>query len=341
VDPFVRRRLGCSDVHVTPLGFGGAALGNLYRPVSEETARATVERAICLGVAHFDTAPYYGYGLSEERLGRALPSDRRSEWTVSSKVGRLLVPRAGAPREDQGFVDAHAFDPVFDYGYDGVMRSFESSLARLRVDRIDVLLLHDVGAMTHGDRHPEVFETAMQGGYRALTELRDAGVVGAIGLGVNETAVCIEALERVQLDCLLLAGRYTLLEQAPLDDLLPRCEERSTSLIVGGPFNSGILVEPRGGASHYDYAEPPTAIRTRVDRLAAVCARYDVPLAAVALQLPLHHPAVAAVIPGGRSPQEVEAHAHWVGLDIPGALYEELREEGLVDPRTPTGSARA
>ena len=336
-----RRRLGRSEVCVPPLGFGGAALGNLYEPVSEPIARATVERALSLGVTHFDTAPYYGYGLSEERLGRALPSARRSEWTVSTKVGRLLAPRAHGPRQDQGFVDANAFDPVFDYGYDGVMRSFESSLVRLAVDRIDVLLLHDVGAMTHGDRHPETFETAMQGGYRAMTELREAGVVGAVGLGVNETTVCIEALERVQLDCVLLAGRYTLLEQAALDDLLPACERCETSLIVGGPFNSGVLVEPRGESSHYDYAAAPSEILTRVDRLATICSRYAVPLAAVALQFPLHHPAVAGVIPGGRSPEEVEAHARWVACDIPADLYDELRADGLIDPRAPTASAAA
>ncbi|MGI9658801.1 MAG: aldo/keto reductase, partial [Gaiellaceae bacterium] len=262
------------------MGFGGAALGNLYAPVDDATAEATVAQALAVGVGHFDTAPYYGYGLSEQRLGRALAGVERSAFTISSKVGRVLVPRAGGARSDQGFVDAHAFDPVFDYSYEGVMRSFESSLDRLAVDRIDVLLLHDIGALTHRRAHPERFRVAMSDGLRAMVQLRDAGAIGAIGLGVNECAVCIEALERADLDCILLAGRYTLLEQTALDELLPLCDARGVSLVVGGPFNSGVLVEP--DLRHYDYAEPPAEIIERVERLRGGCAAHDVPLAAAA-----------------------------------------------------------
>jgi len=335
-----RRRLGHSDVSVTLLGLGGAALGNLYEPVAEASAAATIERALSLGIGYFDTAPYYGYGLSEERLGRALASADRDAIVVSTKVGRLLVPRAGEARSDHGFIDANRFDPVFDYGYDGVMRSFESSLERLGLDRIDVLLMHDIGALTHGaERNAELFDIAMEGGMRAMRELRDAGVVGAIGLGVNECDVCIEALGRIELDCLLLAGRYTLLEQGALDTLLPLCETTGTSIIVGGPFNSGVLVEPGARARHYDYDTAPPEVAERVEHLRTVCADHGVPLAAAALQLPLHHPAVACVIPGARAVDEVEANAHWLWRDVPAALYRDLRAAGLLHPDAPIGGA--
>jgi len=332
-----RRRLGTSDVRVTALGLGGAALGNLYEEVAEETSLHTVRRAASLGIGYFDTAPYYGYGLSERRLGRAIASLDRSSFVLSTKVGRRLVPRAVRARDDQGFVAAGRFDPVFDYTYDGVLRSFESSLERLGVDRVDILLMHDLGALTHEDRHREIFEVAMTGGYRAMRELRDAVAVGAIGLGVNECAVCVEALERVELDCLLLAGRYTLLEQGALDRLLPSCEASRTSLIVGGPFNSGVLVEPRSGRRHYDYGAAPGSVLARVDRIREVCDAHRVPLPAAALQFPLVHPAVACVIPGARRPDEVEDAVRWLELEVPAALYRDLRDAGLLHPGAPIG----
>ncbi len=331
-----RTRLGRSDVAVTALGFGGAALGNLYVPVSEPVAAATIDRALAAGIAHFDTAPYYGYGLSEERLGRALSGVDRAAYTLSTKVGRLLIPRDGGARNDQGFIDANRFDPVFDYSYDGVMRSFESSLERLGVDRIDVLLMHDIGALTHGaEPHRGIFDVAMQSGLRAMRELRDSGVVGAIGLGVNECEVCIEALECVELDCLLLAGRYTLLEQRALEGLLPLAEERSASLIVGAPFNSGILVEAAAGNRHFDYGDAPAAVVERVERMREICSEHGVPLPAAALQFPLLHPAVACVIPGMRDAEEVDANVRWMELEVPRALYRDLRDAGLLHPDSP------
>lgn len=334
-----QRRLGSTEVWVSTLGLGGAALGNLYAPVAESEAIATIETAHARGVSLFDTAPYYGYGLSEERMGRALESRQRESFVISTKVGRLLEARAGPPRADQGFVDAKRFDPVFDYGYDGVMRSLEASLERLGLDSVDVLLMHDLGALTHGaERHTALFEQAMQGGFRAMRRLRESGAVSAIGLGVNECDVCLEALERVELDCLLLAGRYTLLEQGALDRLLPLCVERSTSVIVGGPFNSGALVEA-GRERHYDYGEAPPEIVTRVEGLRAICRAHGVPLAAAALQFPLHHPAVASVIPGARSPREMEMNVDWLALELPPALFEDLRDAGLLHPDAPIGGA--
>jgi D-threo-aldose 1-dehydrogenase len=332
-----RHRLGASDVHVSALGLGGGALGNLYDRVEDAAAEASVARALERGITYFDVAPFYGYGLAEERLGRALAGADRSAFTISSKVGRLLVPRAGGARSDQGFVDARPFDPVFDYSYDGVMRSFETSLERLRTDRIDVLLLHDIGARTHGaEAHPALFKLAMEGGVLAMQRLRETGVVGAIGLGVNEWEVCVAALERADFDCFLLAGRYTLLEQGALARLLPLCEERNVSIIVGGPFNSGLLVE-KTAERHYDYGAASAEIVERVECIRAVCADHRVPLPAAALQLPLHHPAVASVIPGARSPAEVEANVAWLDVDIPPALWSDLQTAGLLDPAAPVG----
>jgi D-threo-aldose 1-dehydrogenase len=334
--PDARRRLGDSDVTVSALGLGCASLGNLYAPVSDEAATATVARALGLGIRYLDTAPYYGYGLSEERVARALAATPRDDFVISTKVGRLLDERSGEARSDQGFVDANCFDPVFDYSYEGVMRSFESSLERLGVDRVDVLLMHDIGAATHGGaRHRELFEVAITEGIRAMQGLRESGAVRAIGLGVNECAVCIEALGRVDLDCLLLAGRYTLLEQGALEQLLPLCDERGTSVIVGGPFNSGILVEGSAEPHHYDYAAAPSEILERVERLREVCAGHATPLPAAALHFPLRHPAVACVIPGARTPAEIEANASWLAHDVPAALFRDLQDAELLDRRAP------
>jgi len=332
--------LGRTSVRVTRQGFGSAALGNLYAEVDDATACATVEAALECGVRYFDTAPFYGYGLAEQRLGDALFSADSPDPIVSSKVGRLLVPRAGEARNDQGFVRALPNDPVFDYSYDGVMRSVEASRTRLSRARIDILLLHDVGARTHGDRHAELFDIAMSGGYAALDELRRSGDVGAIGLGVNECTVCVEAMQRGDFDCFLLAGRYTLLEQTALDRMLPECERRAVSVIVGGPYNSGILVEGPRPAAHYDYGAADPVVVDRARAIAAICGAHDVPLPAAALQFPLLHPAVATVIPGARSPQEVRDNAGWMGRAIPDALWSDLADAGLIDARAPLGRAQ-
>jgi D-threo-aldose 1-dehydrogenase len=323
------RELGGSGVRVSVLGLGAAALGNLYAPVSENDADATVQAALDAGVRYFDTAPYYGYGLSESRLGRGLAKGGVGGVVVSSKVGRLLVPRAGGARSDQGFIDAAPFDPVFDYSYDGVMRSFESSLSRLGRE-IDVALVHDIGARTHGENdHPGLFEQLVDGGLRALTKLRDEGAIRAIGLGVNECAVCLEALEHADLDCFLLAGRYTLLEQEAQGELLPACAKRGASLIVGAPFNSGVLAEGPVAGAHYDYGDVPAPVLERVRAIATICDAHGVPLAAAALQFPLRHPGVAAVIPGSRSRAEVESNAAHLRREIPEALWSDLAEAGL------------
>ncbi|HEU5136536.1 MAG TPA: aldo/keto reductase [Steroidobacteraceae bacterium] len=333
-----RRELGRTGLDVSELGFGGAAIGNLYRELADQDADAAVRESLAAGVRYFDTAPFYGFGLSEVRLGQALHGAQALP-VISTKVGRRLVPTgpqdASVGRE--GYFSPRPFAPVFDYGYESVMRSHAESLERLKVPRVDVLLCHDIGRMTHGDAHAARVAEYLGGGYRAMRELRDAGVVRAIGLGVNESEICVELLASCELDCILLAGRYTLLEQPALEALLPLCEQRQVSIICGGPFNSGILAAgSRAGAqTHYNYAAPPAAVLERVARLEALCADFAVPLAAAALQFPLGHPRVASVVAGCASGAEARNCAAMFSFPIPTAFWRALRERGLVDARAP------
>jgi D-threo-aldose 1-dehydrogenase len=333
-----RRELGTTGLELCPLGFGGAAIGNLYRELSDDDASAAVHESFAAGVRYFDTAPFYGFGLSEVRLGKAL-NGAQPPPVISTKVGRRLVPTgpqdASVGRE--GYFSPRPFAPVFDYGYDAVMRSHAESLERLGVARIDILLCHDIGRLTHGDLHAARVREFLDGGYRAMRELRDTGAVRAIGLGVNECEICVELLDSCELDCILLAGRYTLLEQPALEVLLPLCEQKRVSIICGGPFNSGILATgSRAGArAHYNYAAPPADVLERVRRLEELCAEFDVPLQAAALQFPLCHPAVASVVAGCASGAEARDCAAIFSHAIPPAFWRSLSARGLVDARAP------
>jgi len=309
-----------------PLGLGCAALGNLYAPVSEADAAATLAAAWDLGLSYFDTAPYYGHGLSERRLGDFLRSGAAPGAMVSTKVGRGLAPVTHGAPPDHGFVDPAPFAPYFDYSRDGVLRQVEASLARLGLERLDIVFVHDIGALTHGADHSAVFAQALDGALPALAELKAQGVVGAIGIGVNEVAVCLETLAAADLDVLLIAGRHTLLDQSAAAELLPLCVARGVGVIVGGPFNSGIL----SGGEHYDYAAPPPDVAARVRRLRAVCAEHGVALTAAALHFPPRHPAVAGVIAGARGAAEVAANAAHMASPPPEALWTALRSAGLI-----------
>ncbi|WP_112322819.1 aldo/keto reductase [Oceanibium sediminis] len=314
------------------LGFGGAPLGGLLNPVDEAAAARTLDAALAAGLRYFDTAPYYGFGLSERRFGDALRD--RADITLSTKVGRLLTPGLPPDPAAYGWPKPLPFHPVFDYGYEAVMRSFEDSLQRLGLDHVDILFLHDIGADTHTDPDEEArhFRDAMSGGYRALDELRRAGDISAIGIGVNEIDVCLRSLDHGDWDVFLLAGRYTLLEQAPLDALFPRLAAAETKVVVGGPFNSGILV----GGSTWNYAEAPAEVRDRTSAIARVCAAHGVPLPAAALQFPLAHPQVSSVIPGTRTPAELAEVLAWKNTTIPPALWSDLKSEGLLAAGAPT-----
>jgi D-threo-aldose 1-dehydrogenase len=311
------------------LGFGAAPLGNLYRPLSDAAAEVTLNAALNAGISYIDTAPHYGQGLSERRLGGHVGA-----CLLSSKVGRVLKPIAPPPpgTEWHGFVDGDPFEPAFDYSYDGVLRSFESSLKRLKRDRIDILLAHDLGVVTHGAEHMRHLREFLDGGYRAMRDLKDQGVISAIGLGVNESEIIETVLGHADLDMAMLAGRYTLLEQGALDTFLPLCERRGVQVIAAGPFNSGLLC---GGAT-YNYAPAPEAIRQRAATLDAVCAAHGVPLPAAALRFPLAHPAVAAVVAGMATPEEVRANVEMMAMKIPATLWSDLKAEGLVRADAPT-----
>jgi D-threo-aldose 1-dehydrogenase len=329
---FERRPLGRTSLEVTVLGLGCATMGGHRIPVTREDAEAIVRAAWAAGVRYVDTAPYYGFGQAERCVGDALRAGPRDEWVLSTKVGRLLRPQAKPPANET-HPPPMPFDAVFDYSYDAVMRAFEDSLQRLGLARIDILYVHDIGAMQHGrEKHPAIMRAFRDGGYRALEGLRRGGIVRAVGIGVNEREVLLEAMEWGDWDAFLLAGRYTLLEQGPLDDLLPKCLRAGVSIVVGGPLNSGILA----GRDTWNYKTAPPEVVARVDAIRAVCDHHQVPLAAAALQFPLAHPAVAAIIPGPRNVAEFEANLELLGYPIPSALWADLRDAKLLHPDAPT-----
>ena len=328
---FEKRRIGRTALEIITLGLGGASLAGIFSAVPADQARATVSHALDQGITYLDTAPQYGLGRSEHLVGDVL-RPRRSQAVLSTKVGRLLKPVEPAAQDKGNWVDPLPFDQLYDYSYDGVMRSFEDSLQRLGLNRVDILYVHDIGPATYGvDANAVCWAQLAGGGYRALRELRDAGLVGAIGLGVNEWEVLMDALALGDWDVFLLAGRYTLLEQTALAPFMTACAERGASVVVGGPFNSGILV----GGDKFNYARAPESVVARVRAIEAVCQRLDVPLPAAALQFPLTHPVVCNVLPGPRSPQELDGILAWWDVAIPHALWTSLANQGLLAPGTP------
>ena len=332
-------RRGDGSLTFTELGFGTAPVGNLYRAISGADAEATLEAAWRTGVRYFDTAPLYGLGLAETRLNHFLHGRRRDDYVVSTKVGRLL--QACPPERRTGigkFFDVPSRREVYAYGYDGIMRSVEASLERLGLDRIDILYVHDLDAFMHGTRAESDRRIAqfMTSGYDALVALRDEGTIRAFGGGLNEWQVCQHLAERGDFDLFLLAGRYTLLEQDALDSLLPLCEARGIGIVLGGPYNSGILATGARPGAWYNYEPAPPPVLDRVRRIEAVCAAHAVPLVAAALQFPLRHPAVVSAIPGAQTPDEARANLAVLETPIPPALWSDLKTEGLLRPDAPT-----
>lgn len=330
------QRLGNSSVPVSPLGLGGGPLGNLYQAISDEQAAATVAAAWQVGVRYFDTAPHYGLGLSERRLGAALAEYPRQEYALSTKVGRLLHDHDGdAPDTvDQGFAVAATARREWDFSADGVRRSLEASLQRLGTDRIDLVLLHDP------DESPDP-TTALREAYPALHQLRAERVVGAIGLGTKHTDLMAQYAAATDLDALMVAGRYTLLEQPALAEVLPACQRRGISVLAAGVFNSGLLAVAAPDASRrYEYAPTPAPVLRRAQRLAEVCDRYQVPLPRAALGFAAAHPAVVSVVIGADAPAQIIQAAQWLAAPAPPAgLWRELHEAGLLDPAAPVPSS--
>ncbi len=341
-----KRRFRRGGLEVTEIGLGTAPLGGMYRSVSTGDALETIQRAWQLGIRYFDTAPMYGLGRCEHLVGSMLRAEKEREpgadWVLGTKVGRLMRnPRPGAPLPpsaprnefDSGWANGLNFTEVFDYSYDGIMRSYEDSQQRLGLDRLDILLVHDIGRATHGATHGKHWGDLTQGGgFRALSELRDGGYAKAIGLGVNEWEVIRDALGEADLDCCLLAGRYTLLDQSSLSTLLPLCVDRGVSVIAAGVFNSGILVSDD---LKFNYADAPPAIIDKAQALGRLAGEHGVPLPAAAMRFSLSHPAVATLAIGARTGAEIEQVVGWHRTDIPAAFWQALRNSGLVDAGAP------
>ncbi|MDH6115417.1 D-threo-aldose 1-dehydrogenase [Kitasatospora sp. MAP12-15] len=323
-----RNRLGRSNVAVTELAFGAAAIGNLFTPVGDAQAQEAVDAAWQVGIRYFDTAPHYGLGLSEHRLGEALRGRPRSEYVLSTKVGRILDPAPGAGGDDlaNGFAVPATHRRRWDFSADGVRRSIEESLNRLDLDRIDIAYLHDP------DDHAE---RALTEAYPELERMRGEGLLGAIGIGMNQAELPARFVRETDIDVVLLAGRYSLLDQRGLAELLPAAAERGVGVVVGGVFNSGLLADPGPGAT-YDYAAAPAELLDRALRLKAVCERHGVPLRAAALRFPFGHPAVASVLVGLRSAGQAQDAAAMLRHPVPDVLWEELRELGLLPADVPT-----
>ncbi|GLQ89900.1 aldo/keto reductase [Dyella flagellata] len=317
------------------LSFGGAPIGNLYESVDDASATATIAHAWHCDIRHFDTAPYYGYGLSEIRLGDALRGVPRESFSLSTKVGRLIENDAQQTSHADGFiVDGHR--ARFDYSREGVLRSVEASLRRLRTDHVEVLLLHDIGALTHAGHHTAILRQALDEALPAMAELRAQGICKAIGIGVNEEAVCLEVMPRFPLDVIMLAGRYTLFEQQQAQDVMAQAQARGVAVLAAGPYNSGLLGGAHGPGKFYNYAPAEESTLARAQRYYDVLARTHTDVGAAALQFPLAHPAVACVVCGLRSIDEVDQAAARLQASIPDAAWQALREAGLLQEGVPT-----
>lgn len=333
--PSDKRKFGRTDLTVTGFAFGTAPVGNIFREIDDRTSAAMFDHAWDAGVRYFDTAPMYGHGLSELRTGQALRWRNRDDYVLSSKVGRLLHPARRDSIDFAPWVNAAPFRAEFDYSYDATMRSFEDSLQRMALEYIDILFIHDIDVYTRGSEQPEVFRQAMDGCYKALQKLRDEKVIKAIGVGVNEWEVCYEALKQGDFDCFLLAGRYTLLEQDALNEFLPLCEARGAAVVVGGGFNSGILATGATPGAKYNYARAPAAIMDRVAKIEAICAEFNVPLPAAALQFVVAHPAVPSFCAGTRTVEQLSQNLAWMDYPIPAAFWGTLKQHGLLREDAP------
>lgn len=327
VGQWERARVGETKLHISRVGLGGAPLGNLYNAVSEEQALATVERALQLGFKHIDTAPFYGLGMSEGRVGRALQGHRREEYTLSTKVGRVLVPSEEKEINPSYWVEAPKMKAVFDFSAEGTRKSLERSRKRLKMDKFDVLLLHDCD---------DYVEDALRYSYPVLSKLRERGEVDAIGAGLNSYSTALRLARREPFDCFLLAGRYTLLEQGAMDEFLPFCHDNKIGVIMGGVFNSGILASDPSEGAKYNYADASPEVLEKTRRIKQVCDAYGIQLLAAALQFVLANPNVTSVIPGCRSPEEVEGNSAALRQRIPSGLWDELKSKRLLREDAPT-----
>ena len=332
----LRNTLPRANLSLSALGLGCSQMGGLYRATSAQDVADVFAGAWTTGIRYFDTAPFYGYTLSEHRLGMQLAEYPRDSFVLSSKVGRLMRPDSSVKPGDDDWAFPYPFRPHYDYSYGGVMRSFEDSLQRLGLARIDILYVHDIGRATHGERHEYYWsQLTGGGGFRALDELRRGGQVAAVGLGVNEWEVVRDSMQEIDLDCTMLAGRYTLLEQTCLSPLLDDCVKRGNAMVIAGVFNSGILA----GNNKFNYGEAPIEIVERVRALQSTCDEFTVSLPAAALQFPMGHPAVVSCVVGTRTAAQLKLNLEWFEQAIPDAFWQALHDRGLVDPAAPLPKA--
>ena len=334
----MKRRFARSGIETTLLGFGSAPIGNLFKSITTEVAHEMVHSAWNAGIRFYDTAPMYGHGLAEHRMSDALFEYPRSEYILCSKVGRTLTP------SPMGSFDHGAWEKVpplkadFDYSYEGTFKQVEQSLQRMMSDRIDVLLVHDIDTYTHGNSQPQRYKEAIQGSFKALIKMREEGITSAIGVGVNETDVCYNVAREVDIDALLLAGRYTLLEQESLDDLMPLCEQRGISVILGGVFNSGILATGATAGAKFNYAKAPEKILEKTRKIQSICKDFGVSLPAAAIQFSAAHPAVVNVCLGARNLEQWNQNFAYLNEAIPNDFWQKLVKQGLLREDAPIPS---
>ncbi len=329
------RPIGATGIRLSRIGFGGAPVGDLKRAPSDADLRVLLQGAWDAGMRYFDTAPFYGSGLSERRIGDFLRDKPRDDYVLSTKAGRLLTPDREWAMQRFGEARAMPFRPVFDFSYDGIMRSYEQSLQRLGLERIDILLLHDIGKFSQRERHEASLQSALDGGLRAMAELREGGAVRAIGVGVNEWEILDLLMDHARWDVFLLANRYTLLDQRVLADFLPRCQREGVSIIDGAPLHSGILATGAVPGAQYDYAPATPEMLEKVRRIEDICARHNTPLVRAALAFPLGHPAVAAIIPGFALPSDLQQNLAHYRAAIPPVLWDDLKAADLIDRDAP------
>lgn len=333
-----KNRVGNTALFVSDIGFGGASIGNLYQECSEEDARSTVTTALHSGINFFDTAPEYGRGLGERRLGDTLRLLPRNDYIVSTKVGDFLYARHDLlPEETKWFVKPLPFHLKFDYSYDGVMRSFEDSLQRLGLNKIDMILVHDLDPVVHdANTFEHHFKSYIEGGYKALDQLRSQGVINAIGLGVKKWEVCADAMQYGNYDCFMLQGNYTLLEQPAFEEFMPRCEKEHISILLAGPFASGILATGTKKGGYFHHQKANEVILAKVKKIEDICERYSVSLQAAAIQFPLKHPVIASVVIGTASPLSIERNIGYANEQIPSAFWDALKAEKIIPEKAPT-----
>ncbi|NTH16132.1 aldo/keto reductase [Agrobacterium rhizogenes] len=336
-----KRRIGRTELEVTEISFGAAALGGLYRACPRDQAMETLQAAWGSGIRYFDVAPWYGFGLGERYVGDFLRSQPEDSYVLSTKVGRLMRPVPTDKVPNYGYVDPLPFDADYDYSYDGIMRSVEFSYARLGLNRIDILYVHDIGGYTHGKALNEHYLGQLLGsGIKALEELKSSGTIKAYGLGVNEVPVCLDVMHAADIDCILLAGRYTLLDRSAVAELLPLCEKKGTSLVVGGVFNSGILATGPVPDAHFDYLPATPDVLVKVGAMEEIARRHGLPLAAPAIQFPLSQPSVASVLIGTAKASSLTRNMQLVDLELPASLYAEFEGLTLVAPPLGDGAVR-